>query len=50
MEKYKEALEFIITSKELDSKDLMVKDILKKQPKYESYVNELCEKYKVCLQ
>ena len=50
MEKYKEALEFIISSKELDSKDLMVKDILKKQPKLENYVNELCEKYKVCLQ
>ena len=50
MEKFKEALEFIISNKELDAKDILVKEILKKQPKLENYVNELCEKYKVCLQ
>ena len=50
MEKYKEALEFIISNKDFDDKEIMVKEILKKQPKYENYVNELCEKYKVTLE
>ena len=50
MEKYKEALEYIIASKDIDDKQIMVNEILRKQPKLEKFVNDLCEKYKVSLQ
>ena len=50
MEKYKEALEYIIASKDIDEKAIMVNEILRKQPKLEKFVNDLCEKYKVSLQ
>ena len=50
MEKYKEALEFTISSKDNNMKEDMVKEILRKQPSLEKYANELCETYKVNLQ
>ena len=50
MEKYKEALEVIISCKENENKAIMVEDIIRKQPRLQTYVNELCEKYKVSLQ
>ena len=50
MEKYKEALEFIISSKDLTEKAIFVNEILKKQPKLQNYVDELCGKYKVSFQ
>ena len=49
MEKYKEALEFIISNKEETQKAVFVDEILKKQPRLQSYVDELCAKYKVSL-
>ena len=50
MQKYKEALEVIITSKNNSAKQIMVNDILKKQPTLQRYVDEFCAKYKVNLQ
>ena len=50
MEKYKEALEVIISSKDNENKAIMVEEIIRKQPRLQTYVNELCEKYKVSLQ
>ena len=50
MEKYKEALEVIISSKNNENKAIMVEEIIRKQPRLQTYVNELCEKYKVSLQ
>ena len=50
MQKYKEALEVIIASKNNSAKQIMVNDILKKQPTLQRYVDEFCAKYKVNLQ
>ena len=50
MEKYKEALEAIISNKDCDNKALLVNDILRKQPRYQKNVEEFCAKYKVNLQ
>ena len=49
MEKYREALEVIISSKNMDRIPDMINDILKKKPDLNSYVKELCTKYKVNL-
>ena len=50
MEKYKEALEVIISSKDDEGRAIMVNEILNKQPRLKKYVDELCTKYKVILQ
>ena len=50
MEKYKEALEVIISSKDNDAKAIMVDEIVRKQPRLQKHVEELCAKYKVSLQ
>jgi hypothetical protein len=50
MSKYEEALEMIISDKENEDKGIMVKEILRKEPKLKNYVNELCIKYKVYLE
>jgi len=50
MQKYKEALEVIISSKGNSAKQIMVNEILKKQPTLQRYVDEFCAKYKVNLQ
>ena len=49
MEKYKEALEVIISSKDNENKAIMVDEIIKKKPKLQKDVEELCAKYKVSL-
>ena len=49
MEKYKEALEIIISSKDNENKAIMVDEIIKKKPKLQKDVEELCAKYKVSL-
>ena len=49
MGKNKEALEIIISDKENEDKEFLVKEILKKEPELKSYVNELSIKYKVSL-
>ena len=49
MNKNEEALEFIISDKELEEKEFFVNDILKKNSNLKNYVNELCRKYKVNL-
>ena len=49
MEKYSDALEVIISSKNIDRIPEMVNDILKKNPDLNNYVKELCTKYKVNL-
>ena len=50
MERYKEALEVIICTKNTGSKLDMVNDIIKKQPYLQKYVDDLCAKNKVNLQ
>ena len=50
MEKYKEALEVIISSKDNEAKAIMVEEIVRKQPRLQKHVEELCVKYKVSLQ
>ena len=49
MEKYQDALEVIISSKNMDRIPDMVNDILNKKPDLNSYVKELCTKYKINL-
>ena len=50
MEKYKEALEFIISNKSVEDKEILIEEILNKQPRLDKYVEEFCTKYKVNLQ
>jgi len=49
MNKYKEALEIIISDKDNEAKGTMVNEILHKDPSLKYYVDELCVKYKVYL-
>ena len=49
MNKYKEALEIIISDKDNEAKGTMVNEILHKDPNLKYYVDELCVKYKVYL-
>lgn len=49
MEKYYEALEFVIADKNCDEKEQFINDILNKDPSLEPRVRELCMKYKVQL-
>ena len=50
MEKNKEALEFIISNKYIEDKEILIQEILSRQPRLEKYVDEFCAKYKVNLQ
>ena len=45
MEKYRDTLEVIINSKNMDRIPDMVNDILKKSPDLNDYIKELCTKY-----
>ena len=49
MEKYEDALDIIISSKNTDKIPDLVNDVLIKKPSLQSLVKELCEKYKVNL-
>ena len=49
-EKNKEALEFIISNKYIEDKEIMIQEILSRQPRLEKFVDEFCAKYKVNLQ
>lgn len=47
MEKYEDALEVIISNRNIDKKREYVEDILGKDPELKYKVDELCVKYKV---
>ena len=49
MEKYEDALEITISSKDMDKIPDIVNDILMKKPDLKNKVKELCTKYKVNL-
>ena len=49
MNKNEEALELIISDKNVEDKESFIKQILKNKPNLKNYVNELCVKYKVSL-
>ena len=49
MEKYEEALDIILSSKNMDRIPDLVNEILNKKPNLEKTVKDLCNKYKVNL-
>ena len=50
MNKNEEALEIIISDKEMEQKEILVREIIKKDPNLRNVLNELCVKYKVSLE
>ena len=50
MGKYKEALELVISDKDNENKQILVKEIIQIDPELKNYVNELSVKYKVSLE
>ena len=50
MNKNEEALEIIISDKDMEQKEILVREIIKKDPNLRNLVNELCVKYKVNLE
>ena len=49
MEKYQDALEVIISSKNMDRMPDLINEVLMKKPSLKEKVKELCTKYKVNL-
>ena len=50
MEKYHDALEVIISSKDNENMQFMVNDILKKKPHLKRVAEKFCDTYKVSLE